>query len=144
MRYKKSFYINFIATALICLTLKGEPTMLEKYYKDLPVLVTGGCGFIGSHISHKRVDLGARVTILDDLSTGSLHNIEQIKDKVKLLTGSITDYDMCCLATQDQKVVFHLAAFISVPQSMEAPKRCYEVNVNGTLNVLEAARLNNV
>jgi nucleoside-diphosphate-sugar epimerase len=118
--------------------------MLEAYYKNLPVLVTGGCGFIGSHVAQKLVNLGAQVTILDDLSAGSLNNIEPIKDKVTLIIGNITDYDMCLQATRYQKIIFHLAAFISVPQSMQEPKKCYEINVNGTLHLLEAARINNV
>ena len=124
--------------------IKGESTMLEAFYKDVPVLVTGGCGFIGSHIVQKLVDLGAHVTILDDLSTGSLANIEETKNKVTVIVGTITDYETCLLATKDKKIVFHLAAFISVPQSIEAPKECYDINVNGTLNLLEAARTHNV
>jgi len=117
---------------------------MKQFYKNTPVLVTGGAGFIGSHIAHKLVDLGARVTVLDDLSSGKIENLENIKHKIKFLNKSIVDFDTCLQATKDQKVIFHLAAFISVPKSMEDPKLCHEINVNGTFNILEAARINNV
>ena len=113
-------------------------------YKDMPVLVTGGCGFIGSHIAEKLVQCGARVTILDDLSTGNLENSAAIKEKVTLIEGSITDPKMCLLATEGQKIIFHLAARTSVPESLQDPIGYHETNVNGTLNLLQAARTNNV
>ncbi len=117
---------------------------MHHFYKGLPVLVTGGCGFIGSHLCAKLVQLGARVTIIDDLSTGSQENITPIKDKVTLITKSVTDYQACLEATKEQKLVFHLAAFISVPESIEKPRICYITNVDGTANVLEASKKNNV
>jgi UDP-glucose 4-epimerase len=117
---------------------------MKQFYKDLPVLVTGGCGFIGSHLCAKLVELGARVTIIDNLSTGSLKNIESIANQVTLITKSITDYQACVEATQNQSLVFHLAAFISVPESIEKPRSCYATNVDGTANLLEAAKENHV
>jgi nucleoside-diphosphate-sugar epimerase len=113
-------------------------------YNGLRVLITGGCGFIGSHLAHRLVELGAHVTILDDLSSGTLANIEAISHKVTVITKSITDYQACLEATKNIAVVFHLAAFISVPQSLENPTLCADININGTANMLEAARINNV
>lgn len=117
---------------------------MKNFYKDTRVLVTGGAGFIGSHIVHKLVDLGAQVTVLDDLSSGNLENLKDIKHKINFINKSIVNLDSCLQATANQKVIFHLAAFISVPESIEDPKRCHEINVNGMFNILEAARLNNV
>jgi UDP-glucose 4-epimerase len=113
---------------------------MDVFYRDTPVLITGGCGFIGSHIATQLVELGAQVTILDDLSTGSLNNIAHIKDKVTVIQKSILDKQACMEAAKDKKVIFHLAAFISVPQSLAQPDECYSINIDGTVNVLEAAR----
>ena len=115
---------------------------LEQFYKNKPVLVTGGCGFIGSHLAEKLVELGAQVNILDNISTGSLHNIENIKDNVTLIEKDISDYDVCLQATRGQKIIFHQAAFVSVPGSMQDPAACHKTNIDGTFNLLEAARNN--
>lgn len=117
---------------------------MQSSYKDVPVLVTGGCGFIGSHLVEKLVALGANVTILDDLSSGNRDNIAQVADQITLIEGSVTDFESCLTATQNKKIVFHLAAFISVPQSIENPHVCHMINSVGTQNILEAARINNV
>jgi nucleoside-diphosphate-sugar epimerase len=117
---------------------------VSNLYKGLHVLVTGGCGFIGSHIAEKLVELGAEVTILDNLSTGNESNIASFKDKVTFLYGDITDFETCLTATHNKKIIFHLAAFISVPASTENPQRCHDTNVIGTQNLLEAARINGV
>ena len=113
-------------------------------YQGVPVLVTGGCGFIGSHLVEKLVELGADVSIIDDLSTGNENNIAAIADKVTLLRGSITDFETCLTATQNKKIIFHLAAFVSVPASTQDPQKCHLINVTGTQNLLEAARINGV
>ncbi len=113
---------------------------MHQYYKDKKVLVTGGCGFIGSHLVEKLVSYGAHVTILDDLSTGSLENIQSCKDKIFFIQGSITDKEVCRSAVADNTHLFHLAAFISVPQSLEDPSTCHTININGTFNILEASR----
>ncbi len=117
---------------------------MKHDYARKKVVVTGGCGFIGSHLSHKLVDLGAEVTIIDNLSTGFESNIQDIKDKVTFIKGSIEDSNLCRQATQGAEIIFHLAAFISVPQSLEEPRLCHSTNVDGTFNLLEAARLNGV
>jgi len=113
--------------------------MNEKEYKNLPVLVTGGCGFIGSHLAEKLVSLGAHVTIIDDLSTGTLQNIHDIRDKITFIHASVTDFDACLAAVKNQKIIFHLAAMISVADSVENPTACHHINVDGTFNMLEAA-----
>lgn len=113
-------------------------------YKNMPVLVTGGCGFIGSYVAEKLVEHGAHVTILDDLSTGSLKNIKNIKHDVTFIQESITNYTACLIATKNKKIIFHLAAFISVPESIKKPLLCHHINVDGTFNLLEAARINTV
>ena len=64
---------------------------MNKFYNNLKVTVTGGCGFIGSHLATKLVDLGAHVTIIDDLSTGNLENIQPIKDKITFINKSIIE-----------------------------------------------------
>src|SRR5579885_1849878 len=113
-------------------------------YKDLPVLVTGGCGFIGSHLAETLVKMGAYVTILDSCSTGSTKNVDAFKDNVIVINKSITDPHACLEATHGKKIVFHLAALVSVPLSVENPSLCNQINVEGTFNLLEASRLNGV
>lgn len=119
-------------------------TNLIPFYKGLPVLVTGGCGFIGSHLVEKLVELGANVSILDDLSTGSRNNIATVADKITFFYGNINDLETCLAATQNKKIIFHLAAFVSVPASTENPQKCHNTNIIGTQNILEAARINHV
>jgi nucleoside-diphosphate-sugar epimerase len=117
---------------------------MNAFFSNKRILVTGGAGFIGSHLCHHLVQQGALVTVLDNLSTGTLDNVATIKDKITFMQGSITDYDTCLQATKNTSLVFHMAAFISVPQSLEDPLACYEVNVTGTANLLEACRQNKV
>lgn len=112
----------------------------ESFYHDKKVLITGGCGFIGSHLAQKLVELGARVTIIDDLSTGSLENIQSFKKNVTLIQETIANQDACHRAVKNNDIIFHCAAFISVPGSVKDPVTCHNVNVNGTFNLLEAAR----
>jgi|SRR5581483_6161106 len=117
---------------------------IDSNYQGTSVLVTGGCGFIGSHLVEKLVSLGAQVTVLDDLSSGNIQNIAAVMDNITYLYGSITDLDTCLLATRDKNIIFHLAAFVSVPASTQDPQLCHDINIVGTQNILEAARLNNV
>lgn len=122
-------------------SLKKE---MNAFYRDKHVLVTGGCGFIGSHVCERLVSCGALVTIVDNLSTGSLANVEPFLEKLTIHTKDITDMVSCVEATKGQDVIFHLAAFISVPLSLENPELCYRVNVDGLFNLLESARINRV
>jgi UDP-glucose 4-epimerase len=117
---------------------------MYNVFHAIPVLITGGCGFIGSHIAEQLVALGAKVTILDDLSHGTTKNIEHIRNSVRFIHSSITDTEACLEATQGQHIIFHLAAMISVPESIRHPDLCHKINVQGTFNILEAARINHV
>ena len=105
-------------------------------------LVTGGAGFIGSHLASALLARGDRVRVLDDFSTGREENLSQLggAERVELVRGSLVDADSCARACQGVEGVFHQAAQVSVPLSIEAPERSYEVNVTGTLRLLEAAR----
>lgn len=114
---------------------------MAHFYHGAHVLVTGGAGFIGSHIIEQLLALGAYVTVLDNLTTGSLENIAPFKDAITFIHGDINDLSACVQAAQNKKVIFHLAAQVSVPESMQNPHACHATNVMGTTNVLEAARL---
>ena len=103
-------------------------------------LVTGGAGFIGSHLVENLLDGGGRVRVLDDFSTGRRENLAPFMDRIELLEGDITDYDTCRRAAGGMNVVFHQAALPSVPRSVAEPLRSHDVNATGTLNVLLAAR----
>lgn len=109
------------------------------------VLVTGGAGFIGSHLAEELVRRGYQVIILDDLSTGRKENIEELigeplTGEVQFVQGSITDLPLLQKLFQGVCCIFHLAAIPSVPRSLENPLACHEVNITGTLNVLLAAK----
>jgi UDP-glucose 4-epimerase len=103
-------------------------------------LVTGGCGFIGSHLVEALVARGERVRVLDDLSSGTEANLAAVRSQVELLRGSVTDSALVRQAAQGQEVIYHLAAVPSVVQSLIDPLTCHEVCATGTLYVLEAAR----
>lgn len=104
------------------------------------VLVTGGAGFIGSHLVDELVKRGSRVTILDNLSTGKAANLAHLQGQVTLMQGDIQDPDAVNEAMAGCDVVFHQAAVVSVPQTVEEPLESAMVNDMGTLRVLEAAR----
>jgi UDP-glucose 4-epimerase len=104
------------------------------------VAVTGGAGFIGSHLADALVALGADVTLLDDLSNGRLANLSGDAGRARLVRGSILDAAALDEALAGAELVFHQAARGSVPQSIEAPLDYLETNVSGTMRVLEACR----
>lgn len=103
-------------------------------------LVTGGAGFIGSHVAETLADRGDEVCVLDDLSTGKRENLATFLDRVEFVEGSICSADTTRHAMRGADCVFHLAARGSVPRSVDDPVGAHDVNVNGTLNVLMAAR----
>ncbi len=107
---------------------------------DVHVLVTGGAGFIGSHLVDALVAAGARVRVLDDLSTGHRENLAHLGGRVDLVEGDIRDLGACRAACAGAELVFHQAALGSVPRSMEDPATSLAVNVGGTANVFAAAR----
>lgn len=108
-------------------------------FRDERVLITGGAGFIGSHLAEALVQLGASVVVLDDLSGGSSENLSSF-GPVKFVEGSILDRPLLESCTEGCRYVFHQAALGSVPRSVELPRLYADVNITGTLNVLEAAR----
>ncbi|RME88885.1 MAG: SDR family oxidoreductase [Anaerolineae bacterium] len=103
-------------------------------------LVTGGAGFIGSHIVAALLKDGGEVRVLDNFSTGRRENLDGLGDGLEILEGDLRDPDAVTAAVRDVDVVFHEAAFVSVPASLDDPQTCLEVNVTGTANLLEAAR----
>lgn len=104
------------------------------------LLITGGLGFIGSHLSELALERGHSVRILDNISSGKLHNIEKIRDRVQLIEGSILDSHTLEDAMDGIDSVVHLAAIASVKYSIEFPLDAHNVNAVGTLCVLEAMR----
>jgi nucleoside-diphosphate-sugar epimerase len=103
-------------------------------------LVTGGAGFIGSHIAAALAGAGARVRVLDDLSTGYAENVEEAGGDVEFIRGGLTDADALARAVEGIEVVFHEAAIPSVPRSVETPELTHEACVDGTFALLVAAR----
>ena len=103
-------------------------------------LVTGGAGFIGSHVAEQMVREGHDVRVIDNLSTGSESNLEHIRGDLELVVGDLRDPEACRRAAEGVEVVFHLAALPSVPRSMADPWASHDHNVNGTIQLLLAAR----
>jgi len=106
------------------------------------VVVTGGAGFIGSHLTDRLIELGYDVTVLDDLSTGRAENIAHLEGhpRCRFVQGSILDKDLLKSLFEGVTYVFHEAAIPSVPRSIAAPEATHEANATGTLYVLLAAR----
>src|SRR5918911_4004662 len=103
-------------------------------------LVTGGAGFVGSHIAAALSGAGARVRVLDDLSTGHTENLEEVGGDVEFIRGSLTEPDALERALRGVEVVFHEAAIPSVPRSVEDPEATHRASVDGTFALLVAAR----
>lgn len=103
-------------------------------------LVTGGAGFIGSHIVARLVDLGCDVRVVDDLSTGDEANLLPVADEIEFIRGDLRDPDVSRRSCEGMQVVFHLAALPSVSRSMVDPWGSHDANVNATMRVLEAAQ----
>jgi UDP-glucose 4-epimerase len=106
-------------------------------------VVTGGAGFIGSHLAEKLIDDGHTVSIVDNLNTGKEKNLESVKDKIQFLKGSILDYELLDKMTRGVDGVFHQAALASVQDSFTKPDEYQEVNVIGTKNIFELSKKNN-
>jgi UDP-glucose 4-epimerase len=103
-------------------------------------LITGGAGFIGSHLARRLLNVGHRVRIVDDLSTGRRENLDEIRDDVELIVGDIRDRELMAAACRGVDVVLHQAALPSVPRSVADPRASLDANLMGTLTVLESAR----
>ena len=114
--------------------------MPDKY------LITGGAGFIGSNLANHLIEHGQEVVVLDNFSTGKHENIDELRqsDQCRLIIGDVRDAEILLTAMQDCRAVFHLAALGSVPRSLAEPLTVFDVNVRGTVNVLECARQCNI
>jgi len=106
--------------------------------KDKRILVTGGAGFIGFHLCKKLLDFTPNLTIYDNLSSGKIENVKDLP-KANFVKGDILNLKKLC-AVEKTDLIFHLAAQVVVPYSMENPTEDFETNAHGTLNVLEKAR----
>lgn len=116
------------------------------FSKDSLFLVTGGAGFIGSNLCEVILNMGYRVRCLDDLSTGKQTNVDMFLDNpnYEFIKGDIKDFDTCMKACEGVDYVLHQAAWGSVPRSIEMPLVYCAINIQGTLNMMEAARQNGV
>ena len=112
----------------------------------MKVVITGGSGFIGSHLADFLIDSDYEVVVVDNLSIGRLENISHLLEhsKFTFLQADITDFDAIEIVFKDADWVFHLAALADIVPSIENPTEYYQTNVNGTFNVLEACRKYNV
>jgi nucleoside-diphosphate-sugar epimerase len=120
-------------------TLTNWRQLHGSFFQDSRVLITGGAGFIGSHLAEALWELGASVVVIDDLSGGDKKNLASF-GPVEFVEASILDRDALAKCVRGCKYVFHQAALGSVPRSVEQPRLYNEVNTMGTLNVLEASR----
>ncbi len=102
-------------------------------------LVTGGAGFIGSHLTTKLVEMGRQVRVLDDLSSGRRENLTHLEGRFEMLEADMCDPEACRRACDGVEFVFHQAAVPSVPKSIDKPQESHEANINGTFNLLRAA-----
>lgn len=105
-------------------------------------MITGGAGFIGSHLAARFAELGHSVRVFDNFATGKRDNLANTTGTIEILEGDLRQREDCDRACSDIEVVFHIAALPSVPVSIEKPQETHDVNVNGTFNILTAARKN--
>jgi len=105
------------------------------------VLVTGGAGFIGSHVVDRLLAENCQVTVLDNFSTGRPQNLSHCKDNIEIVEGDITDFNKIQPHFKDKDIVYHLAALADIVPSIVNPRGYYASNVLGTMNVVEASRL---
>lgn len=117
-----------------------------KFPKNTKFLVTGGAGFIGSNLTEAILNLGCKVRVLDNFSTGKKENLATFfnNENFELIEGDIRDLETCRKACEGVEYVLHQAAWGSVPRSIKMPVLYEEINIKGHLNMMEAARENNV
>jgi UDP-glucose 4-epimerase len=110
------------------------PTALRAW------LVTGGAGFIGSHLATRLAEMSRPVRVVDNLSTGSRANLAHLEGRIEFIEGDLRDERTCARAVHGVEVVFHVAALPSVPRSLADPWASHDANVNATVHLLQAAR----
>ena len=103
-------------------------------------LVTGGAGFIGSHLTERLVSEGYRVRVVDNLSTGDRANLASVESQIEFVEGDLCDPDVSAYATDGARIVFHVAALPSVPRSLADPWASHDANVNATVRLLQACQ----
>jgi UDP-glucose 4-epimerase len=108
--------------------------------RDELVLVTGGAGFIGSHLVEALLDEGYRVRVVDNLATGRRSNLAHVEERFEWIEGNLADFAICCRAATGATYVFHQAAIPSVPRSVNEPLYSHESGPTATINMLEASR----
>ncbi len=106
----------------------------------MKILVTGGAGFIGSHIVEYLVQRGDNVIVLDNLSNGKMQNMSKVSDDINFVNGDVRDCNLVEQLVKDVDGVFHEAALVSVPESFKMQNEYFDVNVNGTENILKLAK----
>ena len=117
---------------------------MEEANRPMKVLVTGGAGFIGSNLVRRLLTEGIETRVFDNFSTGRRQNIGSFGEAVEVFEGDLRDFALVLEATKGIEIIFHEAALPSVIRSVKAPNTTNDVNVTGTLNLLEAARVNGV
>lgn len=108
------------------------------------VLVTGGAGFIGSHLVDRLVEEGHEITVIDNFSTGRIENLARQQNNIELIEANIIDFDAIFPYFEKRDIIFHLAALADIVPSITNPRNYYASNVIGTMHVVEAARLSGV
>jgi UDP-glucose 4-epimerase len=106
----------------------------------MKTIVTGGCGFIGSHVVDLLLEKGHQVCVLDNMSTGRRENLEHVKDEVEIIECDLSEQGEWISAFKNTGMVFHLAALADIVPSIQQPQAYFNSNVNGTFNVLQASR----
>jgi nucleoside-diphosphate-sugar epimerase len=126
-------------------SLMMKDSFLKKIEnKKMKILVTGGAGFIGSHLVDALVGQGHRIIVFDNLSSGKLSNLMDVENGIDFVSGDIRDLDLLIRSLDGCDLVYHMAAMVSVNQTVEEPVTSSQINDIGTLNVLEACRKNKV